>query len=366
MPETTAQNYFIKRPGLAHASACFTPAILDGLKWTEVDSSVVEGRGWDSAETENPFDRVPLRMNDKMPAVWGLGKSTTGEYFDFETDSTAVAVRTVLASDFYGEQNFNFCACSGVDLYVWDDGESRWRWAAAAQPFVKWSKDVTYSLVWNLPPKKRRFRMYLPLRNHLLRLYLGFDDDSNADLLPRANIKNIVYYGTSIIHGAYSVRAGLCLTSRINRALNRPVVNLGFSGSACLEAEMAELMSELDPAIFICDPYHNVSSGIVAERMEKFFDILCTKRPGTPVVLVSAPPVFNDFLYPDRVAEDSMKTKLFHEISKTLKSKYENFTFIPGEDLYPEETSQDGIHPNDEAFGAMARKLIPIISQILL
>lgn len=359
------ENEWKKRPGLRAASSCFEPVELNDIEWIEVDSKFIEGRGWESSETEAPFDRVPLRVKEELPGVWGLGQSSTGEYFDFETDSTAVVVRTLLEKDAFGENNFNKSAFSGVDLYVWDSNENRWRWAAAAQHFVKWSNDVTYSLVWNMPAGKRRFRMYLPLRNRLLKLFIGVDEGAKIELLPRAKVKNIVYYGTSIIHGAFSVRAGLCLTSRLNRTLGRPVVNLGFSGAACLEPEMAELLSELDPAVYICDPYHNVWSGLVSERMERFFDILCTKRPGTPVVLVSAPPVFNDFLYPDCVAEDTNRTRLFHDISKTLSAKYSNFHFVPGEDFYSDETSIDGVHPNDEAFGSMAKILTPVIAGVM-
>lgn len=355
-----------KRPGLGSAAACFRPEKLDGVKWIDVDPAYIEGRGWAASEVDSPFDRIPTRFQDVLPAIWGLGQSSTGEYFDFETDSTAIAVRCEFESNIFGEQNFNWCAFSGVDLYVYDDIENRWRWAAAAQPFVEWSTDVTYSLTWNLPEKSRRFRMYLPLRNRLRALHLGVDDGALVTVLPPTDPRrSIVYYGTSIIHGAYTVRAGLCLTSRIGRALGRQVVNLGFSGGAKLEAEAAELLAELDPAIFVCDPFHNVTSSIVAERMERFFEILCERHPQTPVLLVSAPPVFNDFLYPDRSEEDDKKTRLFAEISGTLSVRYANFEFLPGGDLYPEDTSQDGIHPNDEAFGMMARKLVPIIQRLI-
>lgn len=354
----------VKRPGLPGASSCFSHVVLTGLEWTEILSDVVEGRGW--ADTEKTFDRIPKRVAKLLPLVYGLGGSPTGEYFDFISDTTAVAVRTGLEFDMYGENNFNTTAFSGCDLYVFDENENRWRWAAAAQHGVPWNLNTEYGLVWNLPSGTRRFRMYMPLRNRLKHFQLGTDEGSVTKILPRRAVKNIVYYGTSIIHGAYSVRSGLCLTSRIGRALNRPVINLGFSGGARLEAEMANLMAELDPAVFVCDPYHNVDAVIVRERMERFFDILCEARPDTPVLLLGAPPVLNGWLYPDSAAVDVEKVKLFDEISQKISCRHCNFRYVPGHDFYgSDEVSLDGVHPNDEAFGNMAKILVPIIRAYL-
>lgn len=354
----------VKRPGLQSAAGAFSHVPLAGLVWTDIGPDALEGRGWQ--DTEMPFDRIPKQAEETLPVVYSLGFSPTGEYFDFISDTTAVAVRTGLARSQYGENNFNTTAFSGCDLYIYDESEERWRWAAAAPHFISWGEDTEYSLVWNMPEGKRRFRIYMPCRNRLAYFKLGTDEGSTTVIQPRTTVKSIAYYGTSIIHGAFVTRAGLCLTSRIGRALDRPVINLGFSGAAVLEPEMAELLAGLNPAAYVCDPYHNLTPEIIRERMEKFFDILCTARPGTPVLLVGAPPVLNGWLYPDVVAIDNEKTALFEEISSRLSSRYSNFQYIPGTGIYgSDEVSVDGIHPNDEAFGNMAASLIPRIADAI-
>ena len=41
--------------------------------------------------------------------------------------------------------------------------------------------------------------------------------------------------GTSIVHGAAVTRAGEAFTNRISRAINRTVLNFGFSGSGHMD-----------------------------------------------------------------------------------------------------------------------------------
>ena len=224
---------------LAAAMACLSAQTVlaqggdaSALTWTEIGGRDVEGRGW--SDTEMPFDRVPKRFAKALPRVWQHGVSSTGEFFEFESDTTTVAVRTELAVNYYGEPNFNNSAFSGTDLYVFDEGRGEWRWAGAAGHGTRWQRNAEYELAKGLPRQNRRFRMYLPLRNRLASLRVGVDSNAAFKLIPPRAEKPVAYYGTSIIHGAYSIRPGLALTSRLERKVKRPFLNLGFSGSACL------------------------------------------------------------------------------------------------------------------------------------
>ena len=334
-----------------------------GRTWISIGGKDVEGRGW--SDTELPFDRIPKRFAKSLPRVWGNGVSSTGEFFEFESDTTAVAVRTEFAGRGFGENNFNSCAFAGTDLYVFDAERGVWRWAAAAGHSVRWGKKVEYELVGKLPRQVRRFRLYLPLRNRLVSLSLGVDASSTTKLVPPRKESPVVYYGTSIIHGAYNIRPGLALTSRLERKLKKPVVNLGFSGGARLDPAAATMLAELDAAVYVCDPYHNLSPDLIKNNFEAFFDELCSKRPNTPVLLVGAPPVLNGWLKPDVARNDEEKTRLFAELSKNVAARHANFRYLPGQDLYgSDEVSLDGVHPNDEAFAHMAATLAPIISDL--
>jgi len=346
-------------------SAALVANAADGIKWIDVAASDVEGRGW-SEGLEMPFDRIPKRFAKDLPSVWRNGVSSTGMFFEFESDTANVSVRTGFAYKKYGEGNFNETAFSGTDLYVFDESRKGWRWAAATRHYAKWGPVTEYFLVSGMSPARRRFRLYLPLRNRLKSLAIGVDAASHTRLLPPRKEKPIVYYGTSIIHGAFNIRPGLALTSRLERRLDRPIVNLGFSGGARLEPKGAEMLAELDAAIYVCDPYHNLKPDIIRANFEKFFDILCAKHPDTPVLLVGAPPVLNAWLIPEKAKIDEEKTRLFEELSKKVAARHRNFRYLPGAGLYgSDEVSMDGVHPNDEAFAHMAGVLAPVLEEML-
>lgn len=362
--ETQESSDAPRRPGLPWAVASFSSPVIDGLSWTLVPPDAVEGRGW--LDTAMPFDRLPQKAEKIDKGLWDASRSTTGQCVDFETDSTAVAVRTKLGLAQYGEPNFNASAHSGVDLYAWDDSQGRWRWAAAAQHFLEWKPEMEYGLCWNLPCRMRRFRLYLPMRNQLLALSIGTDEGSAMRLLPPRRVRPLVYYGTSIIHGAFSTRAGLGVPQILGRRLGVPVVNLGFSGAARLEPEMAGILAELDAGAFVCDPYHNVTADIFKKNAGPFFDILCGAHPETPVLLLSAPPLLNAWLYPGIAEENAIRSRLFAETSLELAARHANFRFVPGEGFYgSDDVSVDGVHPNDAAFAHMADALEPILRDAL-
>ena len=58
----------------------------------------------------------------------------------------------------------------------------------------------------------------------------------------------------------------MAFTAIVGRQLDIPVINLGFSGSGKMEPEMADLLAELDPSVYVLDCIWNMSPELVAER----------------------------------------------------------------------------------------------------
>ena len=56
--------------------------------------------------------------------------------------------------------------------------------------------------------------------------------------------------------------------SILGRMLDWPIVNLGFSGNAKSEPEVAQLLAGLDPAVYVLDSLPNLSVEEAAERLE--------------------------------------------------------------------------------------------------
>jgi len=326
------------------------------VRWYNLKPSDFEGRGW--ADTEAPFDRLPAKIKEKLPQVWENSHSSTGMCVFFNTNSTSFHVKYKLGSKQIGEQNFNVTAHCGVDLYIYDTVEKRWRWASATPHFTIKDQNPEMTLLGGLPSKMRRCRMYMPMRNQLLSISIGVDSDAEFELVPPRKKAPLVYYGTSIVHGAFSTRSGLGVAQILARKLDMPLINLGFSGAARMEKEMAELLAELNAGIFIADPYHNVSPDDVKNNTEPFIETLCSAHPKTPVFMLGAPQLLQAWLKPSEKAEQDAKTNLYGKICRRMMKKYPNLHYLKGENFYgSDEVSMDGVHPNDDAFAHMANIL---------
>ena len=79
--------------------------------------------------------------------------------------------------------------------------------------------------------------------------------------MPLSMEKPVVVYGTSIAQGACATRPGLAWTAILERKLDRPLINLGFSGSGQLEKSVIDLMAEIDAKLYILDCLPNLTSG---------------------------------------------------------------------------------------------------------
>jgi len=326
-----------------------------------------EGMAWRDMERESPFDRMPVTVKH-LPHVWSNIHTTIGMCCYFNTDSTTFRVKMDLASSELGGPIFSVCAHSGVDLYIYDDNETRWRWAGAytdCQCFQ--DRHLEYPILEGLPKKSRRCRLYLPMRNQLLKISIGLDEDASFELLPPRENNKLVYYGTSIIHGAYSTRSGLGIAQIIGRNLDMPIFNLGISGGCRMEMEIAELLVKLqDVKVLVIDPMHNMWPAIIRENTPAFLDYVCPKMPDTEIIFVTAPRHLQGWLKPDLDARQLELQQLFKQFCEERMPKYHNLHFIDGQDFYgTDEVSPDGVHPNDNAAWHMATVLTKAIRDIL-
>jgi hypothetical protein len=84
------------------------------------------------------------------------------------------------------------------------------------------------------------------------------DHAAGARLVPsaaaiRSVLKPVVWYGTSILHGAASTRAGAGFSNRIARGINRTIYKFGFFGSGYMDLGIGMWLEKIDAAAFIID-----------------------------------------------------------------------------------------------------------------
>ena len=154
------------------------------ITYYELTPANFEGLGWRDMERESPFDRLPKTVNH-LPHVASQMHTTCGICCFFNTNSTTFRVKMELASDHIGEPNFNVCAFSGADLYMYDDKTVRWRWAGTYTDHqCIQNRNPEYTILEGIPKADRRCRLYLPMRNQLLKIWIGLESDATFELLP--------------------------------------------------------------------------------------------------------------------------------------------------------------------------------------
>lgn len=335
----------------------------EGILWYDVALLAMEGKGW--TDTETPFDRLPARAKAKVrPDVWGLSQDSAGLCVRFVTDAGKIMVRWQLRRNMLAMDHMPATGVSGVDLYLRLD--SAWRWHGIGRPTQLPENTAT---LCNLPDGERQFMLYFPLYNGLTSLRIGIPGAAflaRAPAYPAARAKPVVFYGTSIVQGGCAARPGMAYTALLGRYLDRPAINLGFSGNGPMDLEMAELMAELDPAAYVLDGLPNMGPDQVKERAEPFVRILRQSRPGTPVVLVEN--IIYQNTLPGLPDGHSAKNAFLRDAYERLvASGIRDLHYVPCDDLlgHDWEGTVDGCHPTDVGFLRMAQALLPVLRPLL-
>ncbi len=335
-----------------------------GLNWYDVQQWGVEGKAWQ--DTARYFDRLPARAQKMVRApVWNLSRHSAGMCVRFETDATSISARWTLLSKSLAMTHMPATGVSGLDLYGQaDDGQ--WRWVGVGRP--DHGPNVSGGLVGGLPAKRRAYAVYLPLYNGVQSVEIGLP--ATAKLWPLAPRKDkpILFYGTSIMQGGCASRPGMAHSAMLGRRLDKPIVNLGFSGNGKMDLEIGELMAEIDACLYFVDCLPNMGAAEVAKRAVPFVQILRKARPDTPIALVEDRTYQNFYIVPAaRRRNESRRKELRNAYKRLLSMGVEGLTYIEGDPLLGNdgEATVDSSHPTDLGFMRMANYLEPILRQIL-
>jgi len=339
-------------------------AAADNLEWHDVTKWGVEGRILPEQDRKRWFDRLPGNAEGKVtPAVWGLSRDSAGMMVRFKTNATAISVHYKLSKDRLAQPHMPATGVSGVDLYA-RDADGKWKWVMVTKPATQ---EVRAEIIKDLAPGEREYAAYLPLYNGVDLLEIGVAKGSKFEgLTPRE--KPLVFYGTSITHGACASRPGMVHTGILGRRLDMPVVNLGFSGNGRMDAAVGEYLVQIDAAMYVIDCLPNMNAAAVTEKCIPLVKQLRAAKPGTPIVLVEDRRFTNDWIWPAK--------KQFHtENHAALKAAYDTLVkegvqglhYIPGDHLYGDDTegATDASHASDLGFMRQADIFEPVLRKAL-
>ena len=360
---------------LAFLGALLMAAVLscpagaqEGIVYHNATEFPVHGQAFRASE-EHPFRRLPESLEGVVRArVWELGCNSAGLYVRFRSDAPEIHARWTNTG--YHMPHMADCGTGGLDLYTQVDG--KWTFIGSGFNWGALSSSHAGKLVGNMEPRMREYMLYLGLYDEIKTLEIGIPEGSVIDqplLKSPADEKPMVMYGTSILQGGCASRPGMAFTNILARRFDRTVINLGFSGNALLDYEIAELMASVPtPSVFVLDYVPNASAAQIDEKGERFFRILRDAHPDVPVIFVEDP-CFAHTVVDQAIAEE-VRTKnlaqkaLFRKLKKAGEKK---IYYVPSDGMTGRdgEGFVDGIHFTDLGMVRYADHLEKTLRKVL-
>ena len=340
------------------------------INWHDMEEPrfSLEGLNWH--QPGGILRRIPEKsfISDRVNA---LADNTAGVMLRFRSDTSVIKIQVKLKP---WDETFGWhmpqSGSAGFDLYI-GCGLTKIFAGSTRCPFGSTEYEMEIFKTEN-GGVMREYILNFPLYSGVKSLMIGLSE--NAEIQPPTPWKDprpVVVYGTSIQQGGCASRPGMCHTNQMSRMLDRPFLNLGFSGAGKGEPEMAELLAEInDPAMYVLDYDANMGPTSLKETLPVFIDILRKKHPETPILLVSRLPMKNEFLTQSAYAPYRQELTEVHlsELSRRRKAGDLNIHFLDGSTLYgpdPSECTVDGTHSNDLGMYFIAKTMAPVIERIL-
>lgn len=336
------------------------------IKWwnpQQTEYPVLEGQAWPD-EVHSPYDRLPARAEKSVrEAVWDLSRQASGLKIRFRTNAEEIIVRYRVGLR-HAMNHMPATGVSGVDLYA-IDSEGKWLWCNGKRTF---SDTITYQFnglrandrFHNLG---REYRLNLPLYNSISWLEIGVDGNTYFEALPARKEKPIVVYGTSIAHGACASRPGMAWTNILSRNMDRPLINLAFSGNGRLEKELIDLLVEIEAKIYILDCLPNLwraeryDDDELERRILNSVRQLKSIKPNTPVLVVEHAGYTDGFINPKRMQHYTRVNTIQKAVFAKLKKEgISGLYYLSYQELGLQiDDMVDGTHPNDLGMMRYAR-----------
>ncbi len=323
-----------------------------------------------TASQTTRYRRLPQRLKGvSRDAVWRLGCNSAGLYIRFRSNSSAIYARW----ESEGPKLMNHMTMTGIrglDLYVLEDGE--WNFLGSGRPKNATEAYTEACIIGNMEPLMREYMLYLSLYDGVKSLAIGVDGSAQI-LLPEAETPSaespVVFYGTSILQGGCANRPGMAFTNIISRRIGRECINLGFSGNALLDMEIAELMAAVEnPAVYVFDYVPNASAQMIQEHGEEFFRIVRDAHPDVPIIFVENP------IFPHARLDREMNEKITNKniqqralYERLKKSGEKKLFYLPAEGMIGEdyEATVDGVHFTDVGMLRYTDHIMPLLCKAI-
>ncbi|MBO5313196.1 MAG: hypothetical protein J6B29_04440 [Clostridia bacterium] len=312
-------------------------------------------------EFHQTLQRLPDELIATIPSLEFLGRRPAGARLGFRTNSRSFTVKIELQT-LSIDIGMSIYACQSAFVFLGERPHSRLLGLVNPSDY----EDKCFQTTFETSGEMEDVTVFLPRNEIIKNVTVLIEDDAQiSEPTPYRYSKPLLFYGSSITEGGISGNIASGYIPLISRHLDADYYNLGFSGNAKGELEMADFISSLDISAFIYDYDHNAPTvEHLKDTHQPFFNRIREKKPYLPIVMMSRPYA--------HYGEDEIKRRA------VIKSTYEdaiakgdkNVYIIDGEEYFKGFEDKDlcfidTIHPTDLGFFKMAEVIEPVIRKIL-
>lgn len=176
--------------------------------------------------------------------------------------------------------------------------------------------------------------------------------------------KTILFYGSSITNGADAASMIASFAFRTAKQLGCDYFNLGFSGNARIEPQMAQFIADRGDYDYICVEFganvYDYSKEKFRSHVQNFLDII--EKTGKPIFCTDVFACASD-LYNDAAKSNEMRATV-----KELVSGRKSVYYKPGLEMLPKRLDylcSDGVHPSVEGSEVLTHNYTAVLREII-
>lgn len=311
----------------------------------------IYGVFWDD---EDGFIRIPKSVaSSEGVGIGDLYKMDAGGRLKFKTKSRFIALKAIYNSSHWFAPLMGQVGSCGFDLFAKNEGVGY----DHVQTFIPMRNDgYGFQCVVDLYSEKERdlvvnFPIFAGVKELAIGICKGCKIKNGSEYY---NKKPVVFYGSSITHGAYANRPGSNYPSILSERLNLNFINLGFSGACRAEKPVLDYINNIDMSAYILDYDYNARTEEYLEQTHyNAYKTIRDKHPNIPILMASRP----NFDSPEY---DSLKRRNIVKATfeRAKKEGDKNVYFVDGKkefsDFARTGCTVDYSHPNDAGFVRMA------------
>lgn len=310
-------------------------------------------------EEKKIFERVPEELREKLKNLAFLGRRTPGARIGFRTDASEFTVKVKLKT-LSPDIGMSIFSCQAINVFVGDRQNSEFDGIVYPPDY----KTLTFEKKFYKRREMQEVTLWL-MRNEIIES-IEIDIDENAKVEEATPYKygKAVFYGSSITEGGCCCNNTNNYVALLSRWLDLDFYNMGFSGNARGELEMADYINTFDMSLFVMDYDHNAPTcEHLKATHEPFFKRIREKHPDIPVLFLSKP----DFDY--SVDGKERRDVIMQTYLNAKNAGDKNVYFVDGETFFGDEDRHlctiDRCHPNDLGFYRMAKTILPTMKKML-